>query len=64
MRWTPDQVELACANTECGETILAPRHQVELGRGWDCKGCGGRNVMRLGVAHVGTSEPQQTGKPA
>ncbi|WP_176596473.1 hypothetical protein [Sphingobium sp. 15-1] len=54
--WKPDVVELACANKECGTKINPFRHEVELGVGWDCEDCGGRNVMRLGVAHIPKAE--------
>lgn len=50
--WKPDVVELTCANKECGAKINPFRNEMELGVGWDCEDCGGRNEMCFGVAHI------------
>jgi hypothetical protein len=66
VRWQPDEVELQCANRECGTKIYPFRSEVELGVGWTCDECGGRNELRLGVVHLGVEgrSPVASEEPA
>lgn len=61
-RWQPDQVELTCANQGCGTRIFAFRSEVELNAAWDCDGCGGRNVLRLGVSYIPPADAPTAGE--
>lgn len=55
-KWEPDQVELACANPDCGAKVFAYRSEVELNATWTCDECEGRNTLRLGVAFTAKSQ--------
>lgn len=60
-RWEPDRVDLACANQECGAIINPFRSEIEQGKGWECRDCGGRNELRLSIVHLG--KPDQPASP-
>ncbi|MFT8933266.1 MAG: hypothetical protein ABF976_14975 [Acetobacter syzygii] len=49
--FAPDQVEVKCANPECKTSIFAWRSEIENGRGWKCKVCGGKNDIKLMIQH-------------
>jgi hypothetical protein len=50
--WKPHQHEIRCANPKCEEKIVIWYHELEIGRGWKCKGCGGDNVFVHATKHI------------
>lgn len=62
-RWTPDEVELACANPDCGTKIFAFRSEIELNAAWTCQDCGGQNALRLCVRHEPKEGSAAAGSP-
>ncbi|ARW18327.1 hypothetical protein [Komagataeibacter europaeus] len=50
-RFEPHQVEVKCANPECKTSIFAWGSEIENGRGWKCKVCGGKNDIKLMIQH-------------
>ncbi len=52
-RWQADRVDLACANPECGAIVNPFRSEIEQGAGWNCRDCGGRNVLQLAIFYEG-----------
>lgn len=52
-RWQADRVDLACAQPECGAVVNPFRSEIAQGSGWDCRDCGGRNVLQLAIFYDG-----------
>lgn len=55
-QWVADRVDLACAKPDCGAIVNPFRHEVAQGGRWDCRNCGGRNELRLGIVHLGKTD--------
>lgn len=49
--WQPRQQELECTNESCRQKVYVWQHEVEAGRHWVCKGCGGQNIFTLGIRY-------------
>lgn len=49
--WTPQQENVLCANQDCDQEIVVWRKEIEIGRYWTCKKCGGRNVFGVSLFH-------------
>ena len=47
--WEEDNVEVACANPECGDKIFVWRRDAAVNRCWTCKLCGGENAFVVGI---------------
>lgn len=54
-RWQADRIDLVCANPDCGAIVNPFRSEIAVGGRWDCRDCGGRNELQLGIVHLGTS---------
>jgi hypothetical protein len=54
--WKPHNQEIECANPKCHENVIVWERELDVGREWKCKACGGRNVVSLGIAYVADSQ--------
>lgn len=52
--WELHQHEIECANPNCHKKIVVLRHELEVGRQWECPSCNGKNTLVLAVNHEKT----------
>lgn len=54
--WTPLVQRVKCAKADCDQLIVLWESEVKVGTNWVCSGCGGKNVISLGVAYEAIRE--------
>lgn len=47
--WHPNRQEILCGNKSCEQVITIWQREIDLGRFWICKSCGGKNIINYGV---------------
>jgi len=54
--WQADRVDIACGKPECGAIVNPFRSEITQGTYWNCRDCGGRNELRLGIVYLGQKD--------
>jgi hypothetical protein len=49
--WSPQQQKIECVSSDCNDTAILWRKEIEVGKYWICKKCNGKNTFALGVTY-------------